>query len=477
MKKILKTLALAAFIGFGANAQDSNTVDLKYGVDKQKTEESISLYLEPYKKKNYKDAYGHWSYIFHNAPKRTKNLYIHGPKMILDFIKKEPENAMNWKDSLVMVYDQYGKYYPKKKGQCEGNKGSKLYKIYKSQNDTLTNDQMKEVNGYLKNAYDIDGNNITSSVINYYFITTAKLAGKEIFSKSDLLDMYANLGTVIEAGKAKHSNTLFELEQKVAADSTYVFNKKEKRAKKFASSEMKKLNSVEKNMEKVVEKHASCDKLSEIYNKSFEENKEDIAWLQRAAKLMKKKGCTDSDAFFKVADALYKIEPTPNSAYYLAAISIKKNDYKTANKYLADAIDQETDNLKKADYLILKAQLQLKRGAYSGAASTARQAASLRRGWGEPYLVIGQAYGATSRKCGELQTEFKKRVGYIAALEKFSYAKSIDPAVTRKANNLIGRYSAHLPTVTMAFEEGYKKGQRYKISGCWINETVTIRTK
>lgn len=473
MKTFLKTLVLLFGITVSVNAQDSTGVDLKFGPDKSLTEENMSLYMEPYKKKNYDEAYKYWSYVYHNAPLRTRNLYIHGPKMIESFMKKDTENAAAWKDSLMMVYDQYIEYYPTREGEINGKKGTKLYRFYGKE---MTDEQLNEVNNYLKTAYTLSKNKISSTVINYYFLSTAKLVKKELNTKEELLDMYANLGSVIESKKADYSNKVFELDEKVTADSTYVHTKKEKRTLKIANAELKKLNIVESNMEKTLAPHATCEKLDEIFTKTFEANQENVDWLKRASKLMKKKGCTDSDIFFKIADKQFQMEPSADAAINLAYTAVKQKDYTKAFKYIDSALEQEDEAVKKAEYLNLKSQLQLKRGSYASAASSARQAASYRRGWGAPYLIIGQAYAATSRKCGELQNEFKKRVGYIAAIEKFEYAKSIDPSVTSKANRLIGTYRPQLPSKTQIFEEGKAVGSRHKISGCWVNETVTIRS-
>jgi tetratricopeptide (TPR) repeat protein len=471
MKTAIKTFALALATVFTSFAQDSTTVDLKFGPDKTKTEENMSLYMEPYKRKNYKDAFPFWSYVFHHAPKRTKNLYIHGPKMIKSFMKNDPTNATAWVDSLFMVYDQYSEYYPEKKGANIGKKGVDLFVFYGKE---ITDDQLIKVNKLLKEAYDFSGNEISGAVINAYFITSAKLVIKELNTKDQLLEMYANLGNVIEYQKAKYNQVKFNLEEKKEQGTE--LSKKEAKSLKRTVSALKKLGKVEANMEKTLAPHATCEKLDQIYTAQFEENKENEKWLTRAAKLLKKKECTDSDIFFKIADQLYKLHPAAGPAANLAYLSLKQKDYAKASKYINMAIEQEENEITKADYLLLKSKIQLTRGSYQGAAATARKAAALRKGWGEPYLIIANAYGATSRKCGELKSEFEKRVGYIAAIDKASYAKRIDPSVTSKAQRIINSFSPHIPSRTQAFEKGKNPGDKYKIN-CWYSETITIRVK
>ncbi len=468
MRKIA-TLFLALGMSFGMFGQETNVDSLKYGPDKGKTEENLSLYNEYYKQKNYKDAYPSWSYIFHNAPLRSRNLYIHGPKMALQFMKdakaaNDTVSQVAWMDSLFIIYDQQVKHYPTKEGANLGKKGVAIYKNFP--------DQLEDANKLLRASYEKDGNDISRSVINYYFSTSVKLKNKKIYTMDDLLVMYSDLSGVISFQKSKYSGQEFDL---TAKSDTVDLSKKEKRTLKNSTKILKTLNDVEANIEKTIGPLLSCDKLSELFTKNFEVNKEDVAWLQRATKLMKKKECTDTDIFFTIAEQQYKLDPNADAAINLAYNALKRKDYSTANTYITNALEQEPDDFKRSGYHYLKARVQMGQGSYSSAKSSAMKAASLRKGWGDPYILVGQVYAATSRKCGELQTEFLKRVGYIAAIEKFEYAKRIDPSCSGKANILIGQFSKHVPSVTDTFSAGFKDGESYTIN-CWYNEVVKIRT-
>ncbi len=468
MKKIA-TLFLALAMSFGMYGQGNNVDSLKYGPDKDKTEENLSLYNEYYKQKNYKDAFPSWSYIFHNAPLRSRNLYIHGPKMAQKFIKQAKEagdtlSQAAWMDTLFMIYDQQVKFYPAKEGANLGKKGVAIYKNYPT--------KLEEANKFLKASYETDGNKISRSVINYYFSTSVKLKNKKIYSMDDLLVMYSDLSVVISFQKSKYSGEEFDL---TAKSDTIALNKKEKRRLSNATKILKTLNDVEANIEKTIGPLLSCDKLSDLFTKNFDANKEDIAWLERATKLMKKKECTDSDIFFTIAEQQYKLDPTADAAINLAYIALKRKEYTKATNYITNALEQEQDDFKKSGYHYLKARVQMGQRSYASARSSALKAASLRKGWGDPYILIGQVYAATSRKCGELKTEFLKRVGYCAALDKFEFAKRIDPSSAKKANKMISQFSKHVPSVTDAFSAGYKEGQSYTIN-CWYTEVIKIRT-
>ena len=470
MKLKFSTLGIAALLtGALAFAQDDVR---KFGPNPDKTNEELSLYNEAYKQKNYDDAYSHWSYVFHNAPERTKNLYIHGPKMIESFIKKTEDLGEKhaWLDSLYMVYDQKAEVYPKKKGESIGKKGTAMYKHL---GKAITDEELQDANKIFKEAYNIDGNNIAGTVINYYFLSSAKLLNKKLYTVDQLITMYANLSEVISYQTAKYSDDRFAYKEKIEAGNE--LSKKEAKRLKITEQKLSQLEKVSGNIETTLAPYASCEKLEEIYTKAFEENKDDVAWLERAANLMKKKKCTESDLFFQIAEQQYTLNPSASAAINLAYKSIKGKDYVTANKYIDEAVGLETDNIKKADYLYLKAQVQLGRGQYQSAYATAREVIGLRKGWGAPYLIMGKAYAATSRKCGELQTEFKKRLGYCAALDKFEYAKRLDSSVASEANRLIATYGKQVPSITDAFTAGKSAGQKVTIN-CWYTETVTLRT-
>ena len=96
-------------------------------------------------------------------------------------------------------------------------------------------------------------------------------------------------------------------------------------------------------------------------------------------------------------------------------------------------------------------------GLHSQSRKTALKASSYRAGWGAPFILIGDLYAQTSRKCGEntgdnQYDEFTKRVGYWAAIEKYQYAKKIDQSIIEEANKKIKTYSDQMPDKTSTFQ-------------------------
>jgi len=61
----------------------------------------------------------------------------------------------------------------------------------------------------------------------------------------------------------------------------------------------------------------------------------------------------------------------------------------------------------------------------------------------------------------------------LAAIDKYAYARSIDPEVADEASEKIGLYNGSIPTKDDVFMRG-KEGATERV-GCWIGETVRVR--
>ena len=462
----IKRTLLATIILFSlqAKAQDEAEI-LKYGPDKDLCEQNLSIYIEFYKQKNYKDAYKPWSYLFNNAPKRTKNIYLHGPKIIKGLIKNNDDQSRltTLVDSLIMVYDQRNIHYPGKEAYVIGMKGADMYRYMKTSTEGLQ--ASYEV---LRNSFEMASNASTASVLNYYFMATTKLVQAKVLKVEDLIALFSDLSSVISYKEAKLSRDIYKAEQ-----SEELSTKDQKQLNKN-KKELNTLGDVKTNLEKTLAPHATCEKLVELYSKNFEQNKEDVAWMKRAAKLLNKKECTESDIFFSISEALYNIDPSSSAAANMGIRSLRRKDYEKAEVFYTYALDNEMDEINKAQYAYRLAQIYGAMNKNNSAKAYALKAASFRSGWGEPYLLIGDLYAKTSRKCGELKTEFLKRVGYWAAIDKYEFAKKLDPQLSTKANERIEKYTKQMPSKTDIFTEGLIDESTYKID-CWYSETVKIR--
>jgi hypothetical protein len=133
----------------------------------------------------------------------------------------------------------------------------------------------------------------------------------------------------------------------------------------------------------------------------------------------------------------------------------------------------ESDPSKQASYYFSIASIQFRQlGQYSTARDNARMAAQLRSGWGRPFMLIGDMYAKSSSNCGS--DAYTRGLAVLAAIDKWSYAKSIDGEVADEANKKIATYSDHIPPQDDAFMMGKSEGQSEQV-GCWIGESVRLR--
>ncbi len=226
-----------------------------------------------------------------------------------------------------------------------------------------------------------------------------------------------------------------------------------------------------------------CDYFKPTYEKMYNDNPDDMDQLKNIIGLLKKRNCDPSDAFLQELEGKWKTYAAKENAKMKAefeannpAILAKKmydsGDFNGAiNKY-NDAINAETDPSKKAGYMFSKASIQFRKlKKYGDARTTAREAAKLRPNWGRPFMLIGDMYATSARNCGDA---WNQRLAILAAIDKYNYAKSIDPEVAEEASKKVGKYAGSMPSQEDGFMQGFKKGDKTKV-GCWIGETVTIR--
>ena len=100
-------------------------------------------------------------------------------------------------------------------------------------------------------------------------------------------------------------------------------------------------------------------------------------------------------------------------------------------------------------------------------------AAALKDDWGDPYMLIGKLYASSGPLCGPGRGFDSQRVVW-AAIDKFEYAKRIDPSVAKEANQLINEYTQYMPTNGDLHMMNMHEGDRYTVP-CWINEVTRIR--
>ncbi len=226
-----------------------------------------------------------------------------------------------------------------------------------------------------------------------------------------------------------------------------------------------------------------CDYFKEKLVPEFEENKDNPDVMKRVIATLKSAGCPETDSTYMALDKFWKEYATKfneqlqaeydanNPASAAKRLFDEGKFTESINKYRT-AIAEETDNEKKATYLFAIASIQFRKlNQYSEARKTAYDAAKLKPNWGRPYMLIGDMYGKTARSCGD---SWNQRLAILAAIDKYSQARSIDGDVAGEASQRINAYYGSLPPKDEGFMRGLKEGDSATV-GCWIGESVRLR--
>jgi tetratricopeptide (TPR) repeat protein len=467
MKKQMMVWALS-IMSLGLSAQG------KFGTDSVKCWENTQIYYQMYKSKQYASAYDSWLYVYENCPQAYKNTFIFAPKIIEDKMKQANEPAMNEKlvAQLLESYDKRLEYFPGNEAYVYGNKGIDLMKYRKD-------DAQAAYDAFMK-AYEADPDNLPAAVLNGIFISAARLYNSKEFTIEQVFETYNLVSEAIQ--RATDNIYIKEGEYATKLETGAQLDAKEAKDTAALKRELYRFDVVNGNVEKTLAPIATCEKLQLLYNQeTFIENKSDADWLRRASKMLSKErrneegemeDCTDLPIFFVIAEENYKLEPSPISARAVGKLAWSRKDYAKAVEYFKEAAESEVDPNKKADDYLKVAISHQKLGQLSSAKTNSLKAASLRKKWGDPYVLIATLYGASEGIWGSNVVE--KKAVYWAAIDKLKYAKSIDSDVTNKSNRLIEAYEKQLPDKSVAFQLAKKDGDRICI-GSWINECVIAK--
>jgi tetratricopeptide (TPR) repeat protein len=443
-RKFLTAIVVLVSVLFATNSQAQEDIP-KYGNDSVQCVRNLSLYKEFEKQNSYQDAFKPWRYCFMNCPKSTKNLYLDGVKIIGYYIKKasDEETASMYLDTLMMVYEQRIKYYGQE-GFVWGRMGVDILRYKK--------EDVAKAYSFLRKSVEAQEKKTEDAVSVTFMQSSAFMFKSGELTKEQVIEDFTMVLDAVEARikyyEAKGNTKKVEKSQ-TAKESVEVF---------FMESGA-----------------ADCEVLIPFFEPKFNKAPGDLDLLKKITRFLDKGDCTDSDLFLLAAKQLYKLEPSAESAYFIAKLEIKNENFEESAKFYLLAIELQTDDIEKAKYyyelgLITYSQL----GEYSKARQYAYKALELDKTSGKPYILIGNIYAAAAKGCGE--NAFEVSAVYWAAVDKFKKAKAVDETLVEDANKLISTWSQYFPNTEDAFMYGYTEGMDYTVE-CWINEKTKVRIK
>ena len=416
-----------------------------------------NLFKGDYNAKNYDKAYENWMWCMDNCPTLTVNIYKLGIKIAEHKLENATEADKAAAEALVMrVYTQRLEHYPKDKADIYDDIAT--FKREQGASDD-------EVYEWLEKTFKEDPTALSpKNIYKYFDIILVK------YKDTDTQRVFDTYDEVSEALELKKQNYTKTIESINAKDST-TLSSKDVRKRKVSQQIITNLTIVEGGLDQKLAAISTCERLIPFNRKNFEANKTDALWLKRAVSRMYNKECTDDPLYDQLVEAYVHADPSPQASVFYAGILLKNGETNKAMDYFKRAVEQETDDYKKAGYLYKIAVNLNKKGRKSEARSYAYQALEFQPTMGRAYLLIASMYASSANSCGD--DVVSKRMVYVAALNKARKAKSVDPSISSLANRFINSYSDNIPTTKDLFVAGVKSGSSHKI-GCWINETVRV---
>ena len=441
-----------------------------FSQSKEECFSNLSIFAEYAKVKNYDAAYQPWLKVKADCPDLNPAIYVYGERILKDFIKKSTGNDKEvYKQDLLNLYDQWLKYFSKSKN---GNtQVGKILAIKAQSMISLKLGDDKEVYDIYNEAFTKDPTSFKSpkGLYNYFkiYFNLYKAENSSVTLES-IFEKYEVLTEKFELEMSVYSSKLDALLKKEQGANP--LTGKESRNKKVYEVNMVACSTYLKNLNAIIAKEATCENLIPLYRKNFIKFKTDPIWLNRAASRMDSKDCSDDPLFVELVEALHKLNPSANSAYYLGLLNDKKGNSKMAIEYYTESINLESDNLKKAKTLYKIALKFKKSRQYSKSRSYANKALKYQPSLGSAYLLIANLYAASANNCGN--TQFEKRAIYWLAAKEAKKAASVDASVRKIANKTAVSYLGRAPSKTDIFTEG-KSGEIISIK-CWIGKKVTV---
>ena len=416
----------------------------------------ISVYREAFKQWDGKASTANpvmvqaWRRVFLACPGYKERTLTDGAKIVNNvLVRGTNDEALKEKyiDTLVMVYEARIQYFPQTKagnqvGNIKGRMGIDLM-AYPS--------RMEQAYNALKEAIEIEGNNSNYAFIDGYFSTTINMAKAGKIDESVILDVYSQLMDIVE----------YNINVKYAEGST----------EKDSEKQLANYTQTKANLEGGVQPYANCEDLIRIYQKKYDADPDNVELLNKIATVLAARNCDKSDLYLNVAIKLHRLNPSPESAYFIGKRYLADQEYSKATSYLIEATKSQDVKSAEQAYKYL-AQIMLKEGRWEQGRAYARKAIELDKTDGEPYMIIGYLYASSGKDCNSDPLHAKAVLW--AAVDKFQKAKEVDPSIASKANEMIRDYSKMFPTSEDAFFYNVFEGDTYEV-GCWINETTKAR--
>ncbi len=406
------------------------------------------IYRDLIKAKRYEQAMPYWRSAFAAAPAadgKRKTHFEDGIKLYTNLLETTGAKKL-YLDSIMYMYDRMDQCYDEP-GYIDARKAFDLYYNYQDMSSNA------EIYDHFIQALDAYGMESPAFIINPFTALLVERYTKEEIDKTSAVK-YAQMILDITEKNNKNKKDGWPIVLNYAPARLEVFE-------------------VEKGF-------FDCAYYVEKYYKDFEDANSDCDVIETVLSRLKWGGCSEDSEEIASLRAAYKencvVISSPGTGGFLgpARDALENGEYGKAIDLYTEYIDYTPDPDKKARFTLRIAKIyyaHLKN--FSQARKYALQAANLKSGWGEPYIIIGKLYASSGPLCGPGRG-WDSQIVTWPAIDKFQKAKQVDPSVAKEANKWIQTYSQYMPSREDIFLRQMTEGQPFTV-GCWIQEKTTIR--
>ncbi len=421
---------------------------------KSNTEDAFTLYRDEILFKRYDQAVGLWRQAYYTAPGANGKATYHfddGIKIYDHLFKStsSEELKQSYVDTIISIYD--------KRIECFGDDGTlsarKAFNGYYYYRRYVSEDQ---IFAWFKEVIDKKGLDADYFAINP-------------FSKM-IYDRVLEEKIALEEAR-KYTYAIFDIIKNGLANCEDPYCEAWEVINEYAPNLLEGLEGIRgyydceyymnKYYPQFLEDTSNCDNVTEVYLRMIWANCDSLN-----EQLVYMKG---------LKDVVCYVPPPPPGPLKLANDALNRGDFGEAIAYYDQYVAETDDPENKADKLLRISKIYYAHiKNFPAARRYALEAAQYKSNWGEPYMLIGKLYASSGPLCGPGRG-WDSQIVTWPAIDKFEYAKSIDPSVADEANRWIQRYSQYMPSAEDLHQRtSINEGDRFKVN-CWIQEWTTVR--
>ncbi len=429
--------------------------------------QTLSIFSELVKSKNYSAAYTPWMELRNRNPKFNKAIFVYGERILDHKIdNSQGDEKINFINDMLKLWQERKAVFP----NITPN-GTYMAKACQLEYDhrEILNKSNEVLYAAFDKAYTTDPKTFTNPKSLYtYFSLIVDLYDSQLKTAQQLFSKYDDISEKIEfevKNYTKKRNAFLDEEGQVKK-----LSPKDARKLKSYDSYLTAYDQIAGSVDTKLGARANCENLIPLYSKDFEEFKNDGIWLQRAMNRMYAKECNDDPLFVKIVEQKNALEPNADTAFYLGILKDKAGKSSEALNYYNQAVDLESDDFEKSKILYKIATNLKKKGRFGQARTYYMKALKTNQSMGRAHLAIAAMYAKSANDCGN--DNFSKRAVYWLAASEAAKAGKIDPTMKKNASKSIANYEAKAPTKSEIFSSG-RAGQVIKVE-CWIQRSVTV---